>query len=121
MKIAVTVYDNEISPSFDSAYKFMIIHINNGEIKDKEEIVLSTINPIQRVNELADMGIDTIICREINSYTLSNLDKKGINVIHSVIGNTEEVLNIFLSGKLKQGITIFPDGRKIYRKVFLDS
>ena len=117
MKIAVTVYDNKISPSFDSTYKFMIIFINNGEIKDKEEIVLSTINPIQRVNKLADMGIDTVICGTINEFTLSLLNKKGINVIHSIIGNTEEVLNLFLNGILKRGITIFQDRRIIYRKL----
>ena len=121
MKIAVPVLDDKISPRFDSTYKFIIVSVNNGKINNKEDIILSTTNPSKRVKELADMDIDTIICGEINSYTLSNLDKKGINVIHSVIGNTEEVLNLFLSGKLKQGITIFPDGRKIYRKVFLES
>ena len=107
MKIAVPVLDDKISPRFDSTYKFIIVSVKNGKINVNEDIVLSTINPSQR--------------GEINSYTLSNLDKKGINVIHSVIGNTEEVLNLFLSGKLKQGITIFPDGRKICRKVFLES
>jgi len=117
MKIAVPVLDNKISPRFDSTYKFMFVSVDNGKINVKEYMALSTINPIQRVNELADMSIDTVICGVVNEFTLSLLDKKGINVIHSVVGNTEEVLNLFLSGKLKQGITIFPDGRKVYRRV----
>ena len=118
MKVAVTVCDNKISPSFDSTYKFTIIHINNGKIKDKEEIVLFTINPIQRVNDIADMYIDTIICGEINQYTLSCLVKEGINVIPGVIGSAKEVVNLFLIGKLKPRITIFPDGKIIYRRSY---
>jgi len=117
MKIVVSVLDNKISPRFDSTYKFMVVSVNETKINDMEDIVLSTINPIQRVNELADMGIDTVICGVVNEFTLSLLVKKGINVVPGVIGNIEEVLNLFLNGNLRPGLTIFPDGRKIYRKL----
>ena len=83
MKIALSVLNDKISPRFDSTYKFIIVSVKNGKINVKEDIVLSTTNSSKRVKELADMDIDTIICGEINSYTLSRFGKKGINVIPS--------------------------------------
>ena len=117
MKIAIPVFDNRISPRFDCAYRFMIVSIEGGKIVSKERLVLRSINPIQRVNEISDMGIDTLICGAINEFTFRMLVGKGIDVIPWIIGNTDEVLNLFLSGSLEPGITFFPDGRRICRRV----
>jgi len=117
MKIAIPIFGNRVSPRFDCAYRFLIVSTEKDRILDKENIVLGSINPIQRVNELANMGVDTLICGAINEFTFRMLTDKGINVIPWVIGNTDEVLDLFLSGGLEPGVTFFPDGRRICRRL----
>ena len=117
MKVAIPIFENRVSPRFDCTYRFMIVSIEAGKIINKEKAVLSSINPIQRVNEITNMSIDTLICGAVNELTFRMLVGKGINVIPWIIGNTDEVLNLFLSGGLEPGITFFPDGRRICRRV----
>ena len=117
MKVAISIFENRISPRFDCTYRFMTVSIESGKIINKEKVVLSSINPIQSVNEIANLGIDTLICGAINEFTFRMLTRKGINVIPWIIGNTDEVLDLFLSGSLEPGITFFPDGRRTCRRV----
>ncbi len=117
MKIAIPIFENRISPRFDCAYRFMIVHIDNGEIKEKDTMVLSSINPIQRINELANMSVDTIICGAINKFTFRMIKGKNINIIPWITGDANEVLDLYLRGELEPGMTFFPDGRRICRRV----
>ncbi|MFC1562872.1 NifB/NifX family molybdenum-iron cluster-binding protein [candidate division KSB1 bacterium] len=117
MKIAVPIYENRISPRFDCANKFLVVSVDNGEIVDKDNLVLSSINPIHRVNELVNFNIDTLICGAINEFTYGMISSKGIDVIPWVTGDVAEVLDLFLNGELMPGMTFFPDGRRICRKV----
>jgi len=117
MKVAIPIFSNRVSPRFDCAYKFLIVSIEDGTIRNKENVVLSSINPISRVNELADLGVKKLICGALNEFTFRLLMSKGIDVIPWITGDTDEVLNLFLNDGLKPGITFFPDGRRICRRV----
>ena len=117
MKVAIPIFGNRISPRFDCTHRFLVVTIDEGKIVSKEKLALNSINPIQRANELVFMGVDTLICGAINEFTFRMLVAKGINVIPWIIGNMDEVLDLFLKGKLESGITFFPDGRRICRRV----
>ena len=116
MKVAIPIYNNRISPRFDCAYRFMIVTAENGEIKEKDSIIMNSMNLIQRINEFANMGIDTLICGAISEFTFRMITDKKINVIPWIIGEADKVLDLFLKGKLEPGMNFFPDGRRICRK-----
>ena len=117
MKIAIPLFGDRISPRFDCAQQFRIVSVINRKIAGEEKIVMSSQMLISRVEELERLGVRTVICGAINEFTLRLLENRGIAVMPWIVGNADEVLNSFLCGDLRPGITFMPDGRRLRRRL----
>ena len=70
MKIALPIEDNQLSPHFGRCEKFMIVEIENGEIKGKEIIENTAKEGMHGAGTtsaslIANMGANTIIVQNI--------------------------------------------------------
>ena len=111
MKIAIPVFESRISPRFDCAPGFRLYELEEDRITVIREISCEGWNDMDRVSRVNDLGVDTLICGGIPDYLLGMLTNNGIKVIPWVAGDTNDVLTVFLQGRLDSGTVIYT-GRK---------
>lgn len=105
------VFEKRISPRFDCAPGFRLCEVEGDKITGIREISCEGWNDNERVSQLKDLGVDTLICGGLPNYLLGILTNNGIKVIPWVVGDTGEALTLFLRGQLNSGTVICP-GRK---------
>lgn len=104
MKVAIPMFNSRVSPRFDFASKLLVATIDSGKVLDRKEFPLANLNPIRRSSLLIEQGVNVLICGGISDFSVRLLMGNGIEVIPMVIGEVEEVLNLFIDGNLHSAI-----------------
>jgi len=113
MKIAVPIFGSRISPRFDYAPRFLFLVIDEeGNIVGQEEVQSQDWTPMERVSYLRKKGIETLICGGVPNFLHSLLDGYGIRVIPWITGEADEVIRLFLKGRLYPGTIVGGRGRR---------
>jgi len=99
-KVALSVFRNRISSRLDSANKVLILTIENEKINKREPVSINTSNPLDKMHQIIQLKPDVLICGGITQLYESKLKDSNIKVIPWVKGNTQDILNQFLEGKL---------------------
>jgi predicted Fe-Mo cluster-binding NifX family protein len=98
MKIAVPVWDNGISPVFDSSRLLVIADVENGTVISKHYEPLNSDLPFSRAAKLSDLGIKVLICGAVSQSLANMVEAQGIRVIPFVTGDVNQVLDAYLKG-----------------------
>ena len=112
MKVAIPLFDSRVSPRFDFAPMLLIAVIENGKVIDRKEYSLKNLHQIRRTAMLCELGIKVLICGGVSGFSKRLLVGNGIEVIPMVQGEVEEVINLFLNGKLSSAIIPVITGNK---------
>lgn len=99
MKIAIPVWQNRVSPLFDSSAHLLLAESSGRQILKQEITSVESLSLFQRINLLEKLHIDVFICGGITRPILDNIRNKNIKVIPFVCGNVEELLNALLKGR----------------------
>jgi predicted Fe-Mo cluster-binding NifX family protein len=110
MNVAIPLFGSRISPRFDSCQEILIVTIEGARIIDKKTVSISSLTPTQRVADLRNRKVKTVICGGINGAVHNHLRNVGISVIYDVMGDADEALNRFLTGRLRP--RAFCEGRR---------
>ncbi len=100
MKIAIPVYKNSVSNTFDFARKLLVVTVEEGSETQRSEVEIAGREPAQRAARVKGLGVDVIICGAVSHFLAGMIEKTGIELIPYVTGNVEEVLQAYLSGEL---------------------
>lgn len=100
MKIALPVWDEWVSPVFDVCREALILEIDNGEVISTGKIDINTATPLLRIESLAGLGVEILICGAISEEAQVEAESRGLKVIGFVTGEIEEVVPAFISGGL---------------------
>lgn len=100
MKIAIPVWNERVSPVFDVAEKILIADVESGIEQARSEYQLESTNPAARATEIANLGIDVLICGAISRPLEAMIMANGVKVIAQTCGEVEEVLEAYISGRL---------------------
>lgn len=111
MKIAIPMFNTRVSPRFDFASKVLVATVDRGKVIDRETYSLINLNPIRRTSLLSDLGVNTIICGGISSFSQRLINANAIEVISMVQGEIEEVLELFINGNLTTAIIPVGQGK----------
>ena len=99
MKVALTAWENRISPVFDSANTLLIAEIENSKIIERR---YESFNPAM-VARLPDvfqrLEIDTLICGAISKFFSEMIHISGITLIPFIGGNLDEILDRYAKGQ----------------------
>ncbi|WP_299978658.1 NifB/NifX family molybdenum-iron cluster-binding protein [Desulfobacula sp.] len=98
MKIALTVWDERISPVFDSAHTLLIADIKNEKIKN---ISYKSFDPeleARFAEELSLLGIEVLICGAISQTYSTLIEARTIQLIPFIGGNVNEILELYAKG-----------------------
>jgi predicted Fe-Mo cluster-binding NifX family protein len=100
MKIAVTAWEDRISPVFDTARQVTFFEVQDRQAKTAGEMQLGDEDPARRIQRLKDMGVDALICGAVSRPVAASVQVAGIRLIPFVAGPVADVLKAYLEGSL---------------------
>jgi predicted Fe-Mo cluster-binding NifX family protein len=102
MKIAIPTWHDRVSSAFDFAHSLLLIDIEHGRETGREEIPWLPESIPERANRLKTLGVKVLICGAISRSLSSQVKACGVKVLPYVVGQVDEILNAYLTGKLIQ-------------------
>ena len=100
MRIAVPLFGKDIAPRYVYADLFLIAHIEDGQIQKAYTVRLDFLGWPSRLNQLKNLGVDTILCGGFNRWFVPLAEELGLNVIAGNIGDACQVVEAFARGDL---------------------
>ena len=97
MNIAIPFFRNRISNRLDCSENFLIVTIEDGDIKKRRNIRLVHNKPSALACILKEFEIDILICNGITDFYLNKLDNMPFQIIPWIWGDVEDVLNQILN------------------------
>lgn len=99
MKIAVTAWEDRVSPVFDSAKILLIAQVEKQEIvgRSYEPVDMSTI--AKAVESLQQKEIKQVICGAVSEESITILEGYGIELFPFIAGEIEVILDRFVKGE----------------------
>jgi predicted Fe-Mo cluster-binding NifX family protein len=95
MKTALTIWEDRISPVFDSASKLLIARIEEGAIKEKYYVSFHPEPPYKLAERLVDMEVSVLFCGAISQRPATIIENSGIELVPFVTGPAFELLEAF--------------------------
>ena len=100
MKVALTVWENRISPLFDCARMLLIVDIVAGTETSRHFEPFHYESPFSRAAKLSDLGVKVLICGAVSDQFANIIETYGIRIVPFVAGGVDEVLDAYLTGGL---------------------
>ncbi len=95
MKVALAVWNRRISPVFDVSRQFVILEIHDDSVARRRTWEIRVEDPLQRVDQLFELGVEILICGAISRSLLTVLEERGMKVIPFTAGGIEEIIEAF--------------------------
>ena len=108
MKVAIPHWQERLSPVFDSAGNVLLIDIENGRERQREERQLTRTGIMARADEFLKFGADVLICGAISAPLEAALGSSNVKVIGFTCGPVDDVLRAFLNGDLASRTFVMP-------------
>ncbi|NTW77860.1 MAG: hypothetical protein HGB33_08860 [Syntrophaceae bacterium] len=108
MKIALSVWKEDISTVFDSADQLLVMELDDTDCREQTIIKLNAVDVLGRANQIKEKQIDVLICGAISRSLENALTSQGIHVYAFVRGSVGEVLAAYKNGELDQAIYALP-------------
>ena len=100
MKLAIPIYNSNISNVFDFAHRLLLVDIENGKEANRSEVALESRLLPQRAGQLKNLGVDVLVCGAISRALAYMISASGIQVLPYVTGSIDDVLQAYLTGQL---------------------
>lgn len=101
--VGIVRMENRVAYRLDCADTIVVARKDHKGRLQLEEAALSERDAIRRVQQIADLGIETLICGAVSVFVFRMFQHHGIHVIGGVIGDAQDVLDRYLNGNLRAG------------------
>jgi predicted Fe-Mo cluster-binding NifX family protein len=117
MKVAVPEWQGRISPVFDVAARLVVAEVEDGTVKERQQVRLMPGEYEGRAKRLAELGIGVLICGALSWPLEMALAREGVEVISQRCGDVEAALDAFAAGALGPDAFLMPGccGRRRFR------
>ena len=112
MKIAIPLFGSRVSPRFGCESEILVVEVEENKETNRQTFSTTGLGISQRISLLSSLFVNILICGGIDIFCLHSISAKGFKVIPGVIGEADEVLEYFLSGKLQEGQCVRGRGRR---------
>lgn len=100
MKIAIPVWQGNVSSVFDFAHKLLLVEVEDGREKGTEVVSLVERTCPERAAKLRRLGVNVLICGAISRPLALMLSSSGIELLPFVTGSTKKILDAYKKGQL---------------------
>ncbi|MBC2711820.1 MAG: NifB/NifX family molybdenum-iron cluster-binding protein [Desulfosarcina sp.] len=108
MKVAVTVWEDRISPVFDSARRLLIVEIENARITDRSYVIFDPELPSDLTKTLTALNVPVLICGAVSQVPATVIDAGGIMLIPFITGRVDCVLEAYAKGNSLEPAFVMP-------------
>ncbi len=108
MTVALAVWDNRISPVFDTAGTLLVAEIEAGQITARRQEPIQATLPSEKVARLKALGVETLVCGAVSRPLADMIAAEGIRLVPFVAGTVEEVLAAYTQGLLPGPAFVMP-------------
>ena len=91
-----------MSSVFDFAHQLLVVDTEGQKEMRRSQIDLKHQSELQRVADIAGLGIDVLICGAISRSLASTLATHNLEVIPFVSGPVDEVLEAYFKNRLSE-------------------
>ena len=99
-RIAIPTWNARVSPVFDTAGHALLVDVEDGAEVGRSETPIGAVMPPRRILRLTELGVNVLICGAISRPLAVMAEGAGIRIVPWVAGNTEEVVQAYLTGQL---------------------
>lgn len=92
MQVALTAWENRISPVFDAAKTLLIAEIRDGKIVSMRHEPMDPVWISHLADRLCGLGVDVLICGAISRVPSTIIEASGIQLIPFIGGAIDDVL-----------------------------
>jgi predicted Fe-Mo cluster-binding NifX family protein len=114
MKIAIPIWEDKVSPVFDTALRLLVVEVKDNKELSRFIYYIGDEDLTRRCQRIRTLNVDILICGAISQCFLHMLLSSGLNVIQQISGRVEEVLEAYIKGKIHNSKFLMP-GCKRYR------
>ena len=100
MRVAISIWEDKISPVLDTAAKLLIVENETKKEISRFEADIIEGNLSRRCSFIRGLQPDVLICGAVSRQLAEMLKASGIRVISGISGPAEDVLNAYLQGTL---------------------
>jgi predicted Fe-Mo cluster-binding NifX family protein len=100
MRIAISIWEDKISPVLDTASKLLIIENETEKEPSRFEAYLFKQDISKRCHFIRDLNIQVLICGAVSRQLSEMLKASEIEIISSISGPVEDVLEAYQRGAL---------------------
>jgi predicted Fe-Mo cluster-binding NifX family protein len=108
MKIAVTIWEDRISPVFDASRRLLIVDIQDTQIGGRAFFVFDPEQPSDLANALINLDVKVLICGAISQLPAMIINAAGITLIPFITGAVDRVLETFAKGDSLEPAFVMP-------------
>ncbi|MFP4459912.1 MAG: NifB/NifX family molybdenum-iron cluster-binding protein [Candidatus Zixiibacteriota bacterium] len=101
MKTAISVLDNEVSQHFGRCSDFVIVDIEDGEIKSKTTIPRPEMPHPEVPEYLAKKGVEALVAGGMGRRAQMLFEQNGIKPIMGAKGDVETIINKIQNNELE--------------------
>mgnify|MGYP006291751135 CR=1 FL=1 len=98
MTVAFAVWDNRISPVFDTAGTVLVAQMEGGRLTGRREEAIDGHLPSEKAARLKALGVETLVCGAISRPMAEAVAAEGIRLVPFVAGTVDEVAAAFGQG-----------------------
>lgn len=112
MRIAIPIWEDKVSPVFDTALRLLVIDFEKDREASRLAYHIGEQDLSWKCHRIESLNPDVIICGAISHFFLNILRATGIEVIEHISGRTEEVLEAYLKGDIFNSRFLMPGCKK---------
>ncbi|MBN2418576.1 MAG: NifB/NifX family molybdenum-iron cluster-binding protein [Deltaproteobacteria bacterium] len=108
MRIAIPVWEDKVSPVFDTALKLLVVEIKDQKEESRFLYHIDENDLWQKCHRIKKLELDILICGAVSHAFLQMLLASGLDVIQEISGPAEDVLKAYLQGNIFQPRFLMP-------------
>lgn len=98
MKVAVTVWEERISPVFDASRRLLIATIEDRRITDRSYVLFDPAMPSNLAKILSELEVPVLICGAVSQVPATIMTNGGIQLIPFITGEVDRILEVYARG-----------------------
>ena len=99
MKVAITVWEDRISPVFDASRHLLIAEIEDARVTRRSFVLFNPERPSHLVKTLIELDVPVLICGAVSQVPADMIVAGGITMIPFIAGEVDRVLDVYAKGR----------------------
>ncbi|MCE5228457.1 NifB/NifX family molybdenum-iron cluster-binding protein [bacterium] len=107
MKVAIPIWQDRVSPVFDSSRRLLVVDVVDRKTSARKEIEIGGEAP-ERIRRLDEASVELLICGAISEPLAKQVLAAGIRVIPFIAGEVDKILRAYMEARLPSAEFLMP-------------